>query len=494
MKKFLTTLTLLLSIASVFPLTAAITLPGVFSDNMVLQRECAAPIWGKTSPEASVSIMTSWDGHKYKTRADKDGNWQVAVHTPVAGGPYEISFSENGKQQFTLHNVLIGEVWICSGQSNMEMPVRGYRNQPIDGALEAIIDSKNHPQLRLFNVPRVSLSAPADNCEGDWLVANPESVGQFSATAYFFGHLLNSILDIPVGLINTSWQASNIQAWIRDCVTDTIAGIDTAVVKKNGEPHQTHERIFNGMIAPLVPFAARGFIWYQGESNRDRHWEYAPLLSAMIRDWRSLWGNDRMPFYMVQLAPYCYEGDDLKCLPLMIEAQQQVVNQTPYTGMAGTSNAGKHWLIHPAKKREVGERLAFLALANEYDVKGLPAPAPSYKSMTIDGNKAILTFNNIDTAATLYAGNTFSSDKRFNGFEIAGENQTFFPAKARYNSIQGTVTVWSDSVSEPVAVRYYFRNFDSEADVETTLGQPLIPFRTDRWDIPREAIIPTSKK
>lgn len=467
---------------------ARVTLPSLMSDNMVLQRDTMASIWGEAAPGATVSITPSWDGATYTAKADKDGRWLAKVRTGKAGGPYSITISDG--EPVVLNNVLLGEVWICGGQSNMEMQVHGFMHQPVAGGLEAILDAPDYPTMRMFTVERAESDKPLDDCGGAWLESTPKAVADFSACGYFFGRLLNKILGVPVGLITSNWGGTAAEPWMDKEALEAVEGIDRSVVDKRAsrESVQTPGVLYNGMINPIKNHTARGFIWYQGESNRPYHDDYVKILSALISDWREKWGGSEMPFYMVQLAPYRYDGVEKQSLPMMIEAQYKVAAEVPHVGVAATTDIGNPIGIHPSHKKEVGERLAFMALQNDYGVEGLPLPAPTYKCMSVDGNKVTLEFNNLASDPNWWEGNNFHSyqDDRYispKGFEVAGDDQVFYPASAKFGHGQNTIEVWSDSVPNPVAVRYAFHNYPAEANVRTCLGQPLVPFRTDNWPV-----------
>ena len=457
---------------------AEVKLPAVLGSNMVLQRNTEVNFWGEASPRSRVRVTTSWNGRTYDAKADAEGRWTMKIATDEAGGPYTVTVSDG--REIVLDNVMLGEVWVCSGQSNMEMPVSGFMFQPVEGAVDAIADAGMYPGIRMFTVPRVSSQTPLQDCEAAWQTATSESVGQFSAVGYFFGRMLYKALGIPVGLITPNWGGSTIEAWMTVDAIDSTLGIDHAAAKSGTYDNSIPQRLYNGMLLPVCRFTAKGFIWYQGESNRRNWYDYKALQVSLVKLWRETWGDGKMPFYYTQLAPYRYEGDDLRSLPLVIEAQYRALAEIPYAGIAATTDLGNPTCIHPARKREVGERLAFLALANDYGVKGLPAPAPVYKSMERDGNKLVLTFDNLPLKARNGVDSfvAFGPDgyRRPAGFEIAGEDRVF---KYWDNRIE----VSSDRVPEPVAVRYAFRNYCPEANVVTTMGQPLAPFRTDDWPL-----------
>ena len=283
---------------------AEIKLPSIFCDNMVMQQQTQAAIWGKASKNATVSVSTSWNGKSYSAKASADGSWKIQVATPKAGGPYEITISDG--KSLKLKNVLIGEVWVCSGQSNMEMPMKGYKNQPIMGGLDAIALSSN-PNIRLFSVKKATSVEPLDDLTGGWKLCEPENVAEFSATAYYFGLMLNKVLKVPVGLINTSWGGTRIEPWISEMGCKNFDWVKLPEKKLiENLSQQTPTVLFNAMINPIVGYGMRGAIWYQGESNRNEPKEYQKLMPGLIENWRSLWGIGEFPFYFVQIAPFDY--------------------------------------------------------------------------------------------------------------------------------------------------------------------------------------------
>lgn len=478
---FLAAVVLLLAVQA----EAEVKLPALLGSNMVLQRNTEVNFWGEASPRSRVLLTASWDGRTYDAKADAEGRWAMKIATGEAGGPYTVTVSDG--KEVVLDNVMLGEVWVCSGQSNMEMPVSGFMFQPVEGAVDAIADAGMYPGIRMFTVPKVSSKTPLDDCDAAWQTATPASVGQFSAVGYFFGRMLYKALGIPVGLITPNWGGSTIEAWMTVDAIDATPGIDHAVAKSGTYDNSIPQRLYNGMILPVCRYTAKGFIWYQGESNRRNWYDYKALQVSLVKLWRNAWGDAKMPFYYTQLAPYRYEGDELRSLPLVIEAQYRALAEIPHSGIAATTDLGNPTCIHPARKREVGERLAFLALANDYGVTGLPAPAPVYKSMERDGNKLVLTFDNLPVRAQNGVDSfvAFGPEGycRPGGFEIAGEDRVFHPAVANFKYWDNRIEVSSDRVPDPVAVRYAFRNYCPEANVMRRWGSPLSRFAptTGRW-------------
>ena len=489
MKKFLFVLTLLVGTAM---LKAEVRLPAVLGDNMVLQRNSEVNLWGWATPNKTVKVKTSWNRKTYRTRSDADGKWLVKVATKDAGGPYTIRISDGKK--IRLDNILLGEVWICSGQSNMEMPVQGFLGQPCLHAAETMREARLYPDIRMFTVARDSTDVVKDDSVGEWLCSDPATVGAFSAVGYFFGRCLNQYLGVPIGLITTNWGGTNIEAWM-SAESNAKLGVDEEYTSKNwNEDYFPGATLYNGMVAPITNYTAKGFIWYQGESNRNNWKEYADMQAEMIRQWREAWGDEKMPFYITQIAPYRYSGPEKRRSAMLVENQIKATTMVPYCAMASTTDIGMYSLIHEPDQLAVGERLAWLALSRDYGVPGVPADAPTYKSMEVKDGRAVISFNN------LCAPNDQSDPRSFSwideqgqvvrsvkGFEIAGADRKFHPANARILWNDNQVEVWADGVKEPVAVRYCFNNY-SETNLKTTLGQPVVPFRTDEWEVPAEEL------
>lgn len=449
-------------------LKAEVKLPAIFGDHMVLQQQTEAAIWGKASPSKNVSVKTSWDGKSYNTRADSDGNWKLKVKTPRAGGPYTITISDG--KALKLNDVLIGEVWVCSGQSNMEMPVKGFRNQPVIGSNDAIATSANG-SVRLITVTKNTSLEPLVDFEAAWLECVPENVADFSATAYFFGRMLQKALGVPVGLINSSWGGTRIEPWISESGIKKFDFVQLPDKNQTGKlSPQIPTVLYNAMIKPMVGFAIRGGIWYQGESNRNEYKQYEKLMPGLIQNWRDEWGIGDFPFYYMQIAPYVY-GAGVNSAFLR-EAQLKASTAIPNIGMACLMDVGEAACIHPANKVLGGERLAYLALANTYGKKGFEYSGPVLKGITIEGSIVKLTFDHAHTGLTTFG-------KELTNFKVAGENKRFYPATA---TLTGTgINLVSPSVDKPVAVRYAFDDF-VVGELFNTDGFPASSFRTDDWE------------
>jgi sialate O-acetylesterase len=451
---------------------AAIKLPSVIGSNMVLQQDRVAPIWGWADKGETVTVAIA--GQTQSTTAKNDGGWELKLDKLEATSdekPLEMIISGSEGDRLVLKNILVGEVWVCSGQSNMEMGVGGSNN----GAAE--IKAADYPGIRLFTVPKVMTSEPIHDVTSRWLECKPKNMGSasyvgFSAAAYFFGRELHKKLKVPIGLIHTSWGGTPADYWISRKALEAepslkpLAGI--------GE----NSKLYNGMIAPLVPFAIRGAIWYQGESNVGRAAQYRVLLPAMIRNWRADWGEGDFPFGIVQIAPYDYQGlanwmhnPALAGLPEaeLWESQLNTVATVPNTGIALTMDIGELKNIHPKNKQEVGRRLALWALATVYGQQ-LEFSGPIYKSMQVDGDKIRISFDHV-------AGGLKSRDgKPLNEFTIAGTDGKFQPATAEIDG--SVVIVHADGVPKPVAVRFAFHD-TAQPNLENEAGLPAAPFRTD---------------
>lgn len=455
---------------------AKVVLPDIISDNMVLQQQTEVCLWGKANPNTEVTVRVSWNDQTYTVASDNAGRWLAKVQTPAA--TYEaqsITFSDG--EETSVENVLIGEVWFCSGQSNMEMPLSGFWNCPIEGANETIATASKWKGIRVATIEKNGQLEPVDVCYGSWKVSNPENAPSFSATAFHFAMMMNQVLDIPVGIINCSWGGTRVEGWLPESIVRNYPDIDLKRDIRKEEPHDWWHYLspilmYNGMLKPLENYTIKGFLWYQGESNVGRP-DYAERLKTMVDLWRNEWGLGELPFYYVEIAPFgSYENTGSAFLR---EQQFKAQSIIPNSGMISTNDLVEPYEannVHPKDKTDVGKRLAYLALARTYGVKGIAAVGPSYKSMEIrEDGSVILSFNNAEDG--------FNRQDGMEGFEVAGSDRVFYPAKAEvYNNLQIKVTC--DKVTDPVAVRYCFRDFQP-GNVAGTRELPLYPFRTDDW-------------
>ena len=477
MKKSLLILALvLLSVAA----AAKVELPNFIGDNMVLQQQTSVALWGTASPGKKVTIKPGWDRSKTVVQADpQTGKWMARIATPAAGGPYDIVISDGEK--LTVHNVLIGEVWFASGQSNMEMPVKGYGSQPAKGGTDMIVRARPDRPIRMCKIVRRSSTTPLDTVSTEgWKVHTPESVANTSATAYFFAEYLQGVLGIPVGILETDWGGSSIETWIdEETIRRDFAGefkLDYLQTGEVGPRRQNQEPslLYNGQVHALVPYTFKGMLWYQGETNRGRPSQYIRLQAAYVKMMREKFQVPDAPFYFVQIAPYNYNNPQAWHSGYFYEAQQKSLEVIPHSGMAATVDIGEFGTIHPCRKADVGKRLALLALQHDYGVQGIAADAPTYKSFSVEEGKAVVTFN-VDPLGL----NPMGQD--LDGFEVAGADKVFYPAKARQKN-GSTFVLTCDAVPEPVAVRYCFRNW-GVGTVFNAFGIPLTPFRTDDWQL-----------
>lgn len=467
LKTFKWNAALKLTLCSVFFISfssqANITLPAVISDNMVLQQKDSVKIWGWASPAEKIFITPSWNNQTDSVIASGDARWEISIPTPAAGGPYTIHLK--GQNTITLKNVMIGEVWICSGQSNMEWSYQHGVPQmkeefPLAGNLN----------IRFFTVPKTTSENPQDDCRAEWVQCDSNTLKSFSAIAYYFGKKLNHDLNTPIGLINSSWGGTPAEVWT-----------PAEIVNENPELRKSAELLkplpwwtvtpgyaFNGMVAPLTNYTIRGAIWYQGESNTAAPATYSRLFTEMIKSWREKWDN-QFPFYYVQIAPFTYGQNNLGAL---VREQQTKSLELPGTGMVVISDLVDDTAnIHPTNKRDVGLRLANMALAKTYQKEVKAYQSPLFEHMTIEKNKAIISFK--------YAPDGIvSKDKKITQLTIAGPDGLFYPAEGRIR--KGKLTVTSKEVPNPIAVRYQFSNAGI-GNLTSKEGLPVAPFRTDEF-------------
>lgn len=479
---------------------ADVKLHALFSDHMVLQQDKPVMVWGWADDGEEVTVEVG--PRKASTKA-KEGRWMVKLRKLDAGGPWEMKVT--GKNQITLRDVLVGEVWVASGQSNMEWPMSRTK-----GAEEAIARA-SHPRLRLFTVPKKKATEPRDNVEGAWTECDPGSVKSFSAVGYYFGRDLQQALDVPVGIIHTSWGGSPAEVWMsHDWLADNpeyqkdilnayqdasrryqealdrfkkekaAAEAEGKEFNKNGPraPWRPAE-LYNGMIASIIPYTIQGAIWYQGESNAGRAWQYRRLFADMILNWRHDWDQGKFPFLLVQLAPWDKNRrrslEEITAEPTesdwaeLREAQLLATQNLPNVGMAVITDAGDKDDIHPQDKEPVGARLARAALGIAYD-KDIVYSGPVYKKMKVEDGKVVLTFDHAGGGLEARGGD-------LTGFAIAGEDKRFVWAEAKITG-EDQVVVSSPEVKEPVAVRYGWSDFPV-VNLYNQEGLPATPFRTD---------------
>ncbi len=491
------------------PASAEVKLPAIFGSHMVLQREQKDRVWGQAEPGEEVTVRIA--GQAKTAEAGPVGYWAVELDPMPAGGPHEMTVA--GKNTVKFEDVLVGEVWICSGQSNMHFPVE----QANDPDLE--IPTASYPTIRLISVPQVGTQEPQSDFRGEWQQCTPETARSFSAVGYYFGRILNQTLHVPIGLIDDAWGGSACEAWVRRdllaadvaykplierweeierdapegkaAFVARLAEWKSAVEKAKAEGKRPPARpqdpanllsgnarpgnIYNGVLKPTIGYGIRGVIWYQGESNAGRAYQYRDLFPLMIKSWRDEWGIGDFSFYWVQLADFMAE----KAEPAesswaeLREAQTMTMGKLPNTGEAVIIDLGEAKDIHPRNKRDVANRLARWALARDYGVD-IAFRSPSYKSMETKGHKVVLTFDHVGKSGL----KTFDVAEA-RGFTVAGSDRKFVRAEARVVG-ENKVEVWSDQVSEPVAVRYAWDD-NPVCNLYSRDGLPATPFRTDDW-------------
>ena len=462
----------------------------LFSDGMVLQQKSKTKIWGISNENTTINIESSW-GVKSSTEADANGNWITEIDTPKAGGPYSMKITDGIKTK-EIKDILIGEVWFASGQSNMEMPLEGYLPaEPIDNADQEILNSLNN-NLRMFTVTNNVTLSKIDTVDGKWLSSNPENSRYFSATGYFFAKKLQKDLGIPIGIISSNWGGTPAESWVSEEKLRTLKDFDKDIDalykryenfqnqpvpldKNKGNVKDANPKgcclslpvvLYNAMVNPIINYKIAGVIWYQGESNVPRAKQYQKLFPLMINDWRNKWGY-QFPFYFVQLAPFKYDGESKDKLAELRDAQRLTL-KLPKTGMAVTLDNTKDFhLIHPTNKESVGLRLAYIALNRKYN-KEIVDSGPLYKSKLINKNKITIEFDYVGS------GLTKKGDKLLE-FEIAGKNKKFIKANAQIKN--NKVLVWNNKISNPKYVRYGWKD-TSTASLFNKEGLPASSFNS----------------
>lgn len=442
-----------------------VSLPSVFADHMVLQQNTSVNIWGWGEPNSTVKIVGGWSVRDtVSTLVSPFGNWKVSIATGKSGGPYTLQvFGSNNK--IILNDILLGEVWLCSGQSNMVwMPVYGLKNR------EEEVAKASHPNIRIFNVYKRASSSKQDCCFGQWDVCTPDIMQKRSAVAYFFARSLTDSLKVPVGIIVSAWGGSLIEAWTpTEIIKENIDFYNYRLRSKYASQTLKDGVMYNQMIHPLLPYTFAGAIWYQGEANTSNPHYYGKLLKSMIESWRETAGRC-FPFYLVQIAPYLYHSKN-QGPALIREAQEWVVDHVPETGLVVISDCVDNLsTIHPENKCPVGKRLADLALIKHYKVADRICESPLLRQAEIKQDKIILTFSSVKNGLVC-------EGKEIKGLKIAGADGVFVEAKAKINS-KNQLVVFSPEVEIPVFVRYCFDDA-TVGNLFNKEGLPVAPFRTD---------------
>jgi len=420
---------------------ANVTLPNIFGDNMVLQRNAEVKIWGWASPKEEIKLTASWNNQEYKVVANNQAQWELKIKTPEAGGPFTISIK--GYNEVVLKNILIGEVWVCAGQSNMEMSA----SWGIDNGEEEMKNATN-PNIRFFTVPKLTATTPQNNLLGNWVESTPETMKNFSAIGYFFAKRLREDLkNVPIGLISSNWGGTPAEIWMPEEVVQNDPVLLENAKKLNEQEYGPRQpgRAYNAMIYPITGFKIAGTFWYQGESNVGSL-VYDKTLSALITSWRKVW-QDEFPFYFVQIAPYKTGSNNFSNVTVR-NSQRKILNEVPKTGMVLTSDISDTIDIHPKNKKGVGIRLANLALAETYKVNSNLVNGPLFKNIQIEKNKAIVSFD--------FADGLHFKNKTSNQFELAGADDIYYPAEATIKNNQ--VILSSKKVTNPTKVRFAWGN------------------------------------
>ncbi|MGV3763024.1 sialate O-acetylesterase [Parapedobacter sp.] len=465
MKKIL--LLTCLAMAFQFACFGQLRIPNVLSDNMVLQRNADAHIWGWGYASTEVAIKASWLDDTVKTKVDPGGRWMAQLPTTQAGGPYELEIVSAGAK-ITLHNILLGDVWLCSGQSNMEWG----GNQQLQEILDELPHA-NDDQIRLLQVSRTAADYPQDNIPNNWQTLSAESLKPFSAIGYFIAKRLRAELDVPIGIINASWGGTPAEVWTPDYLIENDQELRRLGAMQGEAPYRPKDAgvLWNSMIRPLTPFVLSGFYWYQGESNVGTWWGYDKLMRAMVTSWRMAWDAE-LPFYFVQIAPFAY-GNEQPLAALLREQQDMTAKTLPNTGMVVVSDLVDDIKnIHPAQKREVADRLASIALNAYYGVRhDSDYRSPLYRDYRVQGKTIVVSFDHLEDGLKV-------KGDRITDLYVAGADHIFHEAQG---TIKGNeLIVSSKEVSNPVAVRFGFTE-TAMPNLFNSNGLPVAPFRTDNW-------------
>ncbi|MEO5591110.1 MAG: sialate O-acetylesterase [Chitinophagaceae bacterium] len=484
---------------------AEIKLPAIIADNMVLQQNTIVKLWGRANADEKITVTASWNKSPVTVTADNNGNWILSIKTSKAGGPYIIKFAASNTIE--INNVLLGEVWLASGQSNMEF-FMAKTNGGYTGVLNypEEIKAADYPLIRMIDVPNKVADEPQHDFTGKWKICSPQTADTFSAVAYYFARAVYKATGYPIGIINATWGGTPAESWTRKEILENDSSFnimldrykkqcdeypaayekfkieldkwkaDTGKTKAAaprepmGPRHSNSPyKLYNGMIAPVLSYAIKGVIWYQGEGNAGRAAQYSRLFPAMIANWRTDFGNKNMPFYYVQISPHRSQNPEIR------EAQFYTLRHVPYTGMVVTTDNGDSLDIHPRNKKLVGERMSLWALKNDYGKKDMVASGPLYKSMKVEANKIRISFDDAD--------GLLAKEGDLKEFTIAGADENFVDAKA---VIEGnTIVVWSDAIAKPAAVRFAWKNVPFP-NLYNKADLPASPFRTDNWKLTTE--------
>lgn len=476
MKKLLLTASLLITFLS---LNAKVNLPSLIGDNMVLQQQTNANIWGKAQPGQNITVTPSWSDKSYTTTTDDTGRWILEIETPEASyNPYTITISDG--EDTVLNNILVGEVWLASGQSNMQMPLKGFDGCPVKDGFEEIATARNRAdKIRFITIPTVQNYTPQEDVEAAWVVPSPQTAPDFSATAWYYACRLNDVLDVPVGIVSAPYGGARVESWTPREILETYP--DVSLDPKDIESMTHYLRpllMYNAMFVPVKNYTYKGIIWYQGCSNTSTYETYAERLATMVQHWRKEIGDGDIPFYEVEIAPFQYDNPkEVSKAAKLREAQWKSTELIPNSGIISTNDLIEPFErhnIHPSRKAPVGRRLGDLALNRTYGQKQMRADYMRYKDHNVKGNEVWINFEIPEGG--------ICRNYDIQGFEIAGPDKVFYPADSVWHHWEtGEIVVSSEKVQNPVAVRYCFKDFMPG----TMYGGnflPLVPFRSDDWD------------
>ena len=462
-------------------LILTLTLSHLFTDHAVLQQQTQVPVWGWGDPGKMVEVR--WDGKSYKTSVKADGSWRVEIPTGKADGTAYTLTVKSGKESLTVNDIVLGEVWICSGQSNMEMPVSGFGFQEVEGATEAIMEApETASQVRVFDIKTPKCTQPQADVDAAWAYSDGAVTAKTSAVGYFFAKRLSKSLGVPVGILVNAWGGSRIEPWMTREVIDA-AGLTEqelkdlyAVQEQPDRWPETPELIWNGRVKPIAGYAAKGIIWYQGCSNMGQPHCYDKLQKAMVEFWRKEWGRE-LPFIFTLLAPHDHGNSDGRWRAFFVENQLHTEEILDKSWAVCTETLGNKVTVHPAQKKEVADMMVQRALQNVYDIySGVSIELPRLKEVVFgeDGTAKV-------TLTQVWSNLMSISARDIIGFELAGEDRQFHLAKAQVDWDGGTILVRCPEVPRPVAVRYGWRNWMG-ANLQKSNGIPVPPFRSDDWD------------
>ena len=471
----------LLAIALVTMMTGAkakVKLPHLLGDGMILQQQTDARLWGWDTPGKSIQVSVSWSSMNYTAKTGKDGKWSLTVKTPPASyTPLSITFNDG--ETTTLHDVLSGEVWVCAGQSNMEITLKGFDNCPVEGYNQAVVEASENKGIHYVKIPSVMSMKPLEDANCSWAIISPNTVADCSAVGYFFAKVLNKTLKEPVGLIMANKGGTRVESWLdaANLKKYTSESLDSmANVRKYSKNDYLRPLVWgNGTFSPILNYTVKGILFYQGCSNVGSSPEqYTHLLEVLVSQWRRDFRADNIPFYYVQIAPYYYGDSKGDAGAKLREAQWKASKVIPNSGIVCIDDCVYPYesqQIHPCQKKPVGERLAFQALNKTYGMKAIWCDSPEFKSMKISHDTCYVHLQNDYGAISRY--------EDLQGFEMAGSDRVFHPAHATYYWTKGIILTCPE-VKAPVAVRYAFRNW-GYGNVKNGALLPLFPFRTDNW-------------